>query len=287
MTSCEQIEERIPELVMDTLDEAEKLQAEHHLATCEHCKTTLQEAAFLHKNMLALGGETVPIRLREETLSQVHAAFQQEAQVAGGLSLGRVLAAVSAGMGGVLLYLAILWRRVDLNTLPPPQLLAVAVFWGGLLIAACCWVLGRYRLRRLDLGFPALFGILTSGIAVLGLLFCPQETFFALWERSPLSQAIADSLGAGASYALFGLLYALPPALLVSAAMRSRPTDNLMGKGSMAAGLALLLWLPAVYLQCADLTAGLLLAWAGGALVGLFGGFWGGVGLRWLVPIAR
>ncbi|MBI2504641.1 MAG: hypothetical protein HYW07_15585 [Candidatus Latescibacteria bacterium] len=229
----------------------------------------------------------MPIRLREETLSQVHAAFQQEAQVAGGLSLGRVLAAVSAGMGGVLLYLAILWRRVDLNTLPPPQLLAVAVFWGGLLIAACCWVLGRYRLRRLDLGFPALFGILTSGIAVLGLLFCPQETFFALWERSPLSQAIADSLGAGASYALFGLLYALPPALLVSAAMRSHLTDNLMGKGSMAAGLALLLWLPAVYLQCADLTAGLLLAWAGGALVGLFGGFWGGVGLRWLVPIAR
>lgn len=287
MTSCKQIEEKIPELVMDTLDEAEKRQVEHHLAACEHCKTALQETAFLHSNMLALGEEAVPVRLREETLSRVHAAFQQEAQAVRGLSLGRVLGAVSAGMGGVLLFLAILWSRVDLTPLPSLHLLAVAALWSGLLIAAFCWILGRYRVRGLDLSLPALFGLLTSGIAVLGVLICPQETFFALWERSPLSRTIASSLGAGASYALFGLLYALPPALLVSAAIRSRLTDNLIGKSSMAAGLALLLWLPAAYLQCADLTAGLLLAWAGGALVGLFGGFWGGVGLRWLVPIAR
>lgn len=287
MTSCKQIEERIPELVMDTLDEAEKLQVEHHLGTCEHCKTALQEAEILYSNMLALGEEAVPVRLREATLSRVHTAFQQEPQAVRGLSLGRVLGAVSAGMGGVLLYLAILWSRVDLTPLPSLHLLAVAALWSGLLIAAFCWILGRYRVRGLDLSLPALFGLLTSGIAVLGLLFCPQETFFALWERSPLSQAIAASLGAGASYALFGLLYALPPALLVSAAIRSCPTDNLIGKSSMAAGLALLLWLPAAYLQCADLAVGLLLAWAGGVLVGLFSGFWGGVGLRWLVPVAR
>lgn len=287
MISCKQIEERIPELVMDTLDEAEKRQVERHLAACGHCQTALQEAKVLHSNMLALSEETVPTRLREETLSRVHAAFQQEAQAVRGLSLGRVLGAVGAGMGEVLLFLAILWDRVDLTPLPSLHLLVVVALWSGLLIAACCWVLGRYRLRRLDLGFPALFGILTSGIAVLGLLFCPQETFFALWERSPLSQTLASSLGAGASYALFGLLYALPTALLVSAAIRSRPTDNLIGKSSMATGLALLLWLPAAYLQCADLAVGLLLAWAGGVLVGLFSGFWGGVGLRWLVPIAR
>ncbi len=46
----------------------------------------------------------------------------------------------------------------------------------------------------------------------------------------------------------------------------------------IGAGMATLLWLPAAYLQCSALALGLLLAWAAGAMAGISGGFWFGVG---------
>lgn len=279
MDVCQQAEERVPELILGLLEEPEKRQIEQHLVTCPHCAPLYQEFAILQLD--GWREEKVPVRLRERTLTQVHAVFARESKPAERMGLGRLAIAVAGGIGSVLLYLAILWGHAGLSTLPSSRLLVVAAIWMGLMVAACCWALGHYRLRHWDLGAGALFGILTSGIAVAGVLLCPQETFFALWERSAVSQAITEVLGAGGNYALFGLIYALPVALLVAAGM------GRSGKGWLATGISVILWLPAVYLQCSDLALSLILAWAGGALAGVLGGLWGGLWLRGLVLAAR
>ncbi len=101
-----------------------------------------------------------------------------------------------------------------------------------------------------------------------------------------MSHTIMGQLGPGASYGLFGVLYGVPPALLISAALGRSAYAGTDG-GLIGAGMATLLWLPAAYLQCSALALGLLLAWAVGALAGVSGGFWFGVGMRRLVTVTR
>ena len=186
--------------------------------------------------------------------------------------------------GWVLVHLAILQGRADFSGVSSTQLIAVAAAWSAVSIAAFSWVLGRYRLGAVDLESSGLFGLLTSGVAALGILFCPQATYFVLWEGSALSHTIMGQLGPGASYGLFGVLYGVPPALLISAALGRSAYAGTDG-GLIGAGMATLLWLPAAYLQCSALALGLLLAWAVGALAGVSGGFWFGVGVRRLVTV--
>lgn len=279
MEICQQLEEKLPDLVLGLVEESERQSLEEHLAGCGRCAALYREFARLQRH--GWSEEKVPAGLREQTLLRVHTAFARENQPLAGLGLGRLSLAVAGGVGSVLLYLAVLWGRAGLEELSSTRLLGAAAVWMGLMVVALGGALGHYRLRRWNLGQGALFGLLTSGIAVVGVLLCPQETFFALWERSAFSQAIAKVLGPGSSYGLFGLLYALPVALLVSAAVGKASREA--GSGWLGAGMAVALWLPAVYLQCSALAVGLLLAWTLGALVGVWGGWWSGIGLRGLV----
>ena len=282
MDICQHTEEQLPELVLGLLSEEEGRRVEAHLATCARCSAALE--AFTTLERRGLGEETVPASLREQTLSQVHAALAQKSQPAERLSSGRLALAIGGGMGSVLVFLGILWERAGLEGLPAAQLVLASTLWMGLMVAAACWALGDYRLRRWNPGPGALFALSTSVLAIMGILLCPQETYFALWERSAMSRIVIEALGMGSSYALFGMIYGLPTALLVAGGLGNRLRQE---SGLLAAAMAVALWLPAVYLQCSALAFGLFVAWAAGALGGVLGGFWGGVGIHRLVPALR
>ena len=285
MTQCEQIQERITDLVVGQQSDVDEVVGQH-VAHCVPCRLVLDETRQVHA-ALTRSTTSVPAEVGQLVLSRVHADLEPASKPNPGLSLERAALAVGGGLVAVLLHLGILSSRIDLGYLDSPTLVTVAAVWSALMISAFSWSFGRYHLGALDLGYAGLFGLLTSGLAAVGVIFCPQETYFALWEGSSVGQSMTTWLGMGASYGLFGLLYGLPPAVLVAAALGRRGTQGFLRRGLAGAGVAVLLLLPATYLQCAGLTLGVLAAWGVGALLGATAGMWSGVGLRGLIPAVQ
>ena len=282
MTQCERIQDRITDLVVGHLSRDDEAVGQH-VAECAVCRLMLEQTRQMHAT-LAGSDVAVPDDVSRLVLSRVHADLEPSTTPITGLSLERAALAAAGGLIAVLVQLGILSSRIDLGYLDSPILVTVAAVWSALTISAFSWSFGRYHVGELDLGYAGLFGLLTSGLAAVGVIFCPQDTYFALWESSSLGQSMMTWFGMWASFGLFGLLYGLPPAVLVAAAMGRGGREGLLRRGLAGAGVAVLLLLPATYLQCAGLTLGALAAWGGGALLGATAGMWGGVSLRRLIP---
>lgn len=274
---CQRTQALLGDLARGELVLSEATQARDHLAGCADCARQLKEYEALTELLVSAPG-AAPAELSTKVETQILSALAQEAPVA--LGAGRWALAVAGGLATVLFHATVLNGRVDTHALSAAELVIITALWSALAIGAFGWMVGRVRLRGTDLSPIGLFALLTSGLGSLGLLVCPQETYFALWESSSASNWLWQSVGAWSSYAVFGILYGLPPALVVSSALGDRVLPAIGRRWLVSAGAAVLLWLPATYVQCSALGPGLLIAWAVGAVGGLTAGSLGGIRLR-------
>ncbi len=254
---------------------------ESHVSGCADCLKARQEMEAVWERLDLLAYEPVPEDLRVRTLRAVHREAAMEGTVSAGyLTLRRLGSAVGAGILVALLYTYVLGQRVDFGYLSAVHLAVTAVIWSGLLVAVFCWMLGQYRQWGVHLGAASALGLAAMGLSLVGTLLCPGETFFDLWERSPLVNTLNGVVGAASGYLIFGFVYALLPALIASAVLGGRLKGRVWRNAMVAAGAFVLLLAPAAYLQCASLAAGLLGTWVLGALGGALGGVLGGVKVR-------
>ena len=275
---CQRTQALLGDLARGELALSEATQARDHVAGCADCARQLKEYEALTE-WLVSAPETAPAELSTKVETQILSALAEEAPV--GLGVGRWALAVAGGLATVMFHATVLNGRVDPHALSAAELVTITALWSALAIGAFGWMVGHPKLRGIDLSPIGLFALLTSGLGSLGLLVCPQETYFALWENSSASDWLWQTVGAWSSYAVFGIVYGLPPALVVSSALGDRVLPAAIGRRWLVpAGAAVLLWLPATYVQCSALGPGLLIAWAAGAVGGLTAGSLGGIRLR-------
>lgn len=277
MISCDEVKNQLLHLISGNVRGEQARMLLRHIDRCTACAREKEEIERLWERIGVVEEAEVPSHLRELTLRLIYEEAESVVGALGGLDVRKVLAAVGAGVGVTLLYLVILAGRVDLGRLPLKWFALSVVVWSGLVIFSFCGMLGGYRGKQMNLSLASLFGVAATGLALIGTYLCPEATFFQMWERSPLASHITGVVGKSGGNLLFGILYALPPALLVSGVLGSRlKRGSIIRNGLAAAGVFFALLLPAVYLQCATLMA----SWGAGALVGAFIGTLSGLGIH-------
>ena len=114
-----------------------------HLEGCGECRKFAKEWDAVWGLMGKMDALPVPANLRTRTLRAVsrEASLEEETSM-GRLTAQQVVGAVAGGMAVALLGTLALGSRVNLTFLGTQQLVASAVIWSAMLIAAFCWVWG-------------------------------------------------------------------------------------------------------------------------------------------------
>ena len=144
MTQCEQIQERITDLVVGHLSEDDGAVGEH-VQNCSVCRLALEETRKMHA-ALTMYTTAVPDEVAKFVLSYVHGDLARSTTPIIGLSLKRAALAATGGLVAVLLHLGILSSRIDLGDLDSSTLVTVAAVWSALMISAFSWSFGRYTI---------------------------------------------------------------------------------------------------------------------------------------------
>lgn len=276
---CKIVQTEITALLAGEQPEHPQKEIEAHVAGCNDCRQAWDAMDGAWQHLESLLYASVPETLRQRTLQAVHGEATQDVSRAV-LSLPRLVGAVGAGVFVAWFFTFLLSLRVDLDYLSTAQLVITATLWSGLLIAAFCWILGHYQHRGVHLSTASLLGVVATALSLVGTFLCPDKTYFDLWEKSVIAGMLNGPVQWGVGYLVFGFVYALLPALIVSVVLGRRLASDLWRGRLVAAGTFVVLLIPAVYLQCASLAVGLLGMWVVGAFGGALGGVLGGVRIR-------
>jgi hypothetical protein len=287
MNICRQFRENMFALLAGEVEEFSREACWEHCEKCSLCRAEWQAAQRVWHTLETINMVEVPEQLRQQTLAAVHLEVEKEARQAshvlrrvGALSLAKVSAAILTGIGLALFFIFLLTQKVEGQPLSSNQLLAIGTVWAGLLITGFSWTLGKFRFRRIQLSATAWLAIVATIVVMIGTYFCPDKTAFEWWSNSPVGTAAKNTLGPALSCCVFGMLYVLPAALLIAPAFRRKFKDPLLGHAATSALIYIALLLPAIYIQCANLAAGMMLSWIAGSLLGAMGGILGGLPSR-------
>jgi len=318
MESCKEIQEKLLDLVSNNLSDSEIEALKAHLQDCPQCAQEKEAIEQTWNGLSMLEEVDVPSALREEVLGLVYAEadkkgfdtwFRYWFRYAFGtqpkshstdatqpkgwwvsllrsfvpLSLGQTLAAAILGVAMILTYGFILNQRINLSEqdyLTTGRLVVTIVIWSGLFISAFSVLFSGYRTNKINLGFAAAAGIVATGVTMVGAFFCPEATFFQMWDGSRLGAAVERFTGLAGSHFTFGIVYGFLPAILSATALGFRCKGNIARNGLVAAFSFVVLMLPAAYLQCKFLSVWMILmSFSIGALSGALGGIFTGLGI--------
>lgn len=286
MESCKEIQAKLWDFVSNNLSDSEVEALQAHLRDCPQCAPEKEAIERTWNGLSMLEEVGVPSTLREETLGLVYAEADRKGwwiSLVGSfvpLSLGRTLAAMILGIAMILIYGLILTQRVNFAHLTTGKLLVTIVVWSGLFISAFSVLFSGYRTNKINLGFAAAAGIVATGVTMVGALFCPETTFFQMWNGSKLGLAMENLTGRAGSHFIFGIAYGFLPAILSATALGFKCKADIARTGLVAAFSFVILMLPAAYLQCKFLSIwAILMSFSIGALSGALGGIFTGLGL--------
>lgn len=282
MSTCRQLRENMYALLAGEAAGLPEDRAWQHLERCHLCQEEWQAARSLWNGLDQFEMLEVPEELHQKTLDAVRSEAKREAESAtfvlarlGGLTLARLAFAVLGGIAIALLFIFLLHQKIEVQPLSSNQLITLGTLWSGVLIAGLSWALGRFRLKNIQLSAPIWLALLGTTLVMIGTYYCPGATAYEWWSNSSIGVATKDALGPILSCCVFGMLYVLPAALLLAPILGRRFTPPLLPASLISAGLFTAMLLPAIYIQCADLAAGMMLSWVAGSLFGAASGIFG------------
>ncbi len=245
-----------------------------HVSTCSECRKAWDDLVLAASALATLPRERAPVRAVQTVRRQVLGELQAEAnrrrvQLGLAVGFGLLSAAVS---------LAVLGVRIDLAGRSAWAIAAGGLAWVAMFVVAF-WVLLKPRS-----GLEDLRGLIVSGLGAMAIFlvadqFLPltkvvQFCYASSWAREHLGL-----LGVQGAFFLVGTIYALVPLFLLSVATGKRYRSGPLQGGLIAGGMFFFLLAPAIFIQCSAFTAGALLGWLGGAVIG---STVGGVAGYWL-----
>ncbi len=245
-----------------------------HVSTCSECRKAWDDLVLAASALATLPRERAPVRAVQTVRRQVLGELQAEAnrrrvQLGLAVGFGLLSAAVS---------LAVLGVRIDLAGRSAWAIAAGGLAWVAMFVVAF-WVLLKPRS-----GLEDLRGLIVSGLGAMAIFlvadqFLPltkvvQFCYASSWAREHLGL-----LGVQGAFFLVGTIYALVPLFLLSVATGKRYRSGPLKGGLIAGGMFFFLLAPAIFIQCSAFTAGALLGWLGGAVIG---STVGGVAGYWL-----
>ena len=250
-----------------------------HVSTCSECRKAWDDLVLAASALATLPRERAPVRAVQTVRRQVLGELQAEAnrrrvQLGLAVGFGLLSAAVS---------LAVLGVRIDLAGRSAWAIAAGGLAWVAMFVVAF-WVLLKPRS-----GLEDLRGLIVSGLGAMAIFlvadqFLPltkvvQFCYASSWAREHLGL-----LGVQGAFFLVGTIYALVPLFLLSVATGKRYRSGPLKGGLIAGGMFFFLLAPAIFIQCSAFTAGALLGWLGGAVIG---STVGGVAGYWLYRRAQ
>jgi len=250
-----------------------------HVSTCSECRKAWDDLVLAASALATLPRERAPVRAVQTVRRQVLGELQAEAnrrrvQLGLAVGFGLLSAAVS---------LAVLGVRIDLAGRSAWAIAAGGLAWVAMFVVAF-WVLLKPRS-----GLEDLRGLIVSGLGAMAIFlvadqFLPltkvvQFCYASSWAREHLGL-----LGVQGAFFLVGTIYALVPLFLLSVATGKRYRSGPLKGGLIAGGMFCFLLAPAIFIQCSAFTAGALLGWLGGAVIG---STVGGVAGYWLYRRAQ
>jgi len=250
-----------------------------HVSTCSECREAWDDLVFAAGALATLPQERAPVRAVQTVRRQVLAELQGETnrrhvQLGLAVGFGLLSAAVSVAVLGV---------RIDLAGRPAWAIAAGGLAWMAMFVVAF-WMLLKPRSGSEDLR-----GLIVSGLGAMAF-FLVADQFLPLtkvvqfcyansWARKHLGL-----LGVQGAFFVVGTIYALVPLFLLSVATGKRYRSGPVKGGLIAGGMFFFLLAPAIFIQCSAFTAGALLGWLGGAVIG---STVGGVAGYWLYRRAQ
>ncbi len=234
-----------------------------HVSMCRECREAWDDLAFAAGALAALPHERAPVQsvktVRRQVLSELQAEAQRRhVQLGLAVSFGLLSAAVS---------LAVLGFRIDLAGRPVWAIAAGGLAWAAMFVLAF-WMLLKPRSGSEDVRGLVLNGLGAMAFFLVADQFLPltkvvQFCYASSWAREHLGL-----LGVQGAFFAVGTIYALVPLFLLSIATGKRYRSGPLKGGIIAGGMFFFLLAPAIFIQCSAFTAGALLGWLGGAVIG-------------------
>jgi len=258
MISCAQAESDLLDVVGRAGEPSGDLSA--HLAGCAGCREAWDDITFAARTLDDLEPVAVPHAVAAPVHRRIVAELERRSRSRVELPL-----ALGFGLLAAALSLAMLGFRFDLAERPGWALASGAVAWAAMFVLAF-WLLLH---RKGGAGVPRL---VASGLGAAGLFMVadhllPLTNVVQFCYRSSWANEHLGVLGLQGVYFVVGAGYALVPLFLLSMATGSRQGTALRS-GLVAGGMFFFLLAPAIFIQCSAFTAGALIAWLGGAVVG-------------------
>jgi len=259
--TCDQFQTELMELAARGARPSGAL--EDHLSTCRECGEAWDDLACATSALATLPRERAPVRavetVRRQVLDELRAE-QKRRHVQLGLAVG-------FGLLSAVLSLAVLGFRIDLSGRPAWAIAGGGLAWAAMFVLAF-WMLLRPRSRTEDVRGLILNGLGAMAFFVVADQFLPlpkvvQFCYASSWARDHLGL-----LGVQGAFFIVGAVYALVPLFLLSVATGKRYRSGLLKGGILAGGMFFFLMAPAIFIQCSAFTAGALLGWLGGAVIG-------------------
>lgn len=259
--NCEQMQLELMELAARGKSASGPLA--EHLAGCSACREAWNDVAVAAGALATLPSQRAPAPIAESVRREIVTGLQKPRPA----THPSLTLAFGFGLLSALVSLAVLGARIDLRDRPSWAIAAGGVAWAAMFVLAF-WMLLRPRAREEGLRGLVLNGLGAMAVFMVADQLLPltkvvQFCYASSWARENLGV-----LGLQGAFFVVGAAYALAPLFLLSLATgRSYRKGPLKG-GIVAGGMFFFLLAPAIFIQCSAFTAGALIAWLGGAVIG-------------------
>ncbi|MGH7819494.1 MAG: anti-sigma factor family protein [Candidatus Binatia bacterium] len=280
--------ERIDELMAASLTSRLRVDDEHelreHLTACSRCAAERRELRETWDALDAWAVEEPPVLLTDAVKTHILRDLSAErGWLPGGM--GRLLGGVALGIALAVVAIAFLPGRAALSQISPALLLSCAAFWAGVFVFASLLLLRPGDHGGSSWRSVGLAGLLAMGGSMILTRSCDVVTLVHACARSPWCGAVMGRVGLEGGYFVVGSLYAALPLVVALLLVRGTPPLRPIHQGLVAGALLFALLMPAILLQCVPFTAGMVVSWLGGTLVGSLvagaAGSWAAMRLGW------
>ena len=264
---CEEIVELRVGALRGDLSREEQRALAAHLESCAGCAGEQGDAAGVWKLLDEWSPPPAPPLLADAVRSEIvrDLAAERKSVI---WSPARLAAGIAAGIGLALLAVLLLPGRASLAEVSPSLLLSCAAFWAGVFAFASLLVLRPREPGMVDWRIVGMTGLLAMGGAMVLTRSCDVVTLVSACRRNPACAAAVTAIGVEGAYFLAGAAYSALPLFVAFLLVRGGSATRPVFQGLLAGALLFALLLPAILLQCAPFTAGLVVSWLAGTLAG-------------------
>lgn len=217
-----------------------------------------------------MGSERTPPELREGVRSGIVAAVERDAELRGGRTARRLVAAGGLGVFGAI-GITLMLSGHSFGHHPPWHVIVFTAVWSGLLVVSLAFAFLEVRTPALPLARSACVGILGLGLAGVCAAACPDQHFLRWWTATAAGSQLNAAGGPAFSALCFGFVTSLflgaAAALLGLGRGRRGPI-----RPPLPAAMLVLLLLPGVALQSFGTSWTVFGSWLLGTAAGAYGG---------------